>query len=96
MSAIIGLRQPWQWVQPPDDTALMARLIEARDYAVPARERENLCSAAAARIVALRAENEQLAEALRQMIPETVLEGSREAAATQNAHTLLRKREEGA
>ena len=96
MTAIVGLREPWQWVQPLDDAALVARLIEARDYVVPARERENLCSVAASRIDALRAENEQLAEALRQMIPETVLEGSREAAAAQNAHTLLRKREEGA
>ncbi len=64
MTAVIGLRQPWQWVQPLDDAALVARLIEARDYAVHERERENLCSVAAARIGALRAENERLRGAL--------------------------------
>ena len=60
MTAIIGLRQPWQWVQPVDDAALVARLIEARDYAVHERERENLCSVAAIRIDALCAENAEL------------------------------------
>ena len=68
MKIIIGLRQPWEWVRPPDDPALVARLREARDYAVPARERETLCGMAAIRIDALRAENVRLREALRHYI----------------------------
>ena len=42
----IGLRKPWQWVQPKNRAELIQRLLEAREYAVPDRERENLCSMA--------------------------------------------------
>ena len=48
-----GLRRPWEWLQPTTDADLVQRLIEARDYAVPECERENLCSVAAGRIGAL-------------------------------------------
>ena len=43
---IIGLRKPWVWVQPKDRAELIQRLLEAREYAVHERERENLCSCA--------------------------------------------------
>lgn len=43
---IIGLRKPWAWVQPKDRAELVQRLLEAREYDVPPRERENLCSMA--------------------------------------------------
>lgn len=46
----LGLAKPWQWVQPANDADLIARLIEAREYAVHERERENLCSVAAAQL----------------------------------------------
>ena len=46
----IGLRKPWRWVQPQTTTELINRLIEARDFNVHERERENLCSVAAAKI----------------------------------------------
>ena len=46
----IGLRKPWVWVQPANHADLVKRLEEARDYDVPARERENLCSCAASAI----------------------------------------------
>ena len=42
----VGLRKPWQWVQPMNRAELTQRLLEAREYAVPERERENLCSCA--------------------------------------------------
>lgn len=45
-NAILGLRRPWQWVQPKDRAELIQRLLEAREYAVHERERENLCSMA--------------------------------------------------
>ncbi len=61
----LGLRQPWQWVQPATDADLVARLIEAREYAVHERERENLCSVAAGRIGALYVERGELVAALR-------------------------------
>lgn len=40
---IIGLRKPWVWVQPKDRDALILRLLEASEYKVHERERENLC-----------------------------------------------------
>ena len=46
MNDIIGLRKPWSWVQPKSREELIQRLFEAREYAVPERERENLCSMA--------------------------------------------------
>lgn len=55
---------PWQWVQPPDDAALVARLRDARDLAVPERERENLCGVAAGRIAALLSDRARLIAAL--------------------------------
>lgn len=36
----------WTWVQPADRAELLTRLANARDFAVPERERENLCSVA--------------------------------------------------
>ena len=39
-------RESWTWVQPVGINALLARLADARDLAVPERERENLCSVA--------------------------------------------------
>ena len=42
----IGLRKPWVWVQPKNREELIQRLLDAREYAVPERERENLCSVA--------------------------------------------------
>lgn len=47
---IPGLAVPWKWVQPPTDAELIERLLQARDYAVHERERENLCSCAAVRL----------------------------------------------
>ena len=41
-----GLRKPWAWVQPRNRAELIQRLLDAREYAVPQRERENLCSMA--------------------------------------------------
>lgn len=38
--------QPWIWVEPIGIDALLLRLADARDFAVPERERENLCSVA--------------------------------------------------
>ena len=38
--------QPVTWVQPVGIDALLLRLADARDLAVPERERENLCSVA--------------------------------------------------
>lgn len=42
----VSLRKPWAWVQPKNREELIQRLLEAREYAVPERERENLCSMA--------------------------------------------------
>lgn len=42
----VGLRKPWVWMQPKDQAELVQRLLEAREYAVHERERENLCSMA--------------------------------------------------
>ena len=39
-------RESWTWVQPVGIDALLLRLADARDFAVPERERENLCSVA--------------------------------------------------
>jgi hypothetical protein len=38
---IPGLAKPWIWIQPKNDADLIRRLIEAREYAVHEREREN-------------------------------------------------------
>lgn len=50
---ILGLAQPRRWVQPRTDAELIERLRQAAEYAVHERERENLCSTAAARLSAL-------------------------------------------
>ena len=50
MKSIPGLARPWIWIQPKTDAELIHRLIEAREYAVHERERENLCSVAAGRL----------------------------------------------
>ena len=39
-------RESWTWIQPVGIDALLSRLADARDFAVPERERENLCSVA--------------------------------------------------
>lgn len=39
-------RESWTWVQPVGIETLLARLADARDFAVPERERENLCGVA--------------------------------------------------
>ncbi len=36
----------WKWKQPQTQAELLARLADARDLAVPERERENLCACA--------------------------------------------------
>ena len=63
----VGLRKPWQWFQPETTSELITRLIEASDFLVHERERENLCSVAAAKIRTLdkdlTAANERLREA---------------------------------
>ena len=41
-----GLRQPWFWVQPRTIGDILNRLTDALEYAVPERERENMCSVA--------------------------------------------------
>ena len=46
----LGLRKPWVWVQPLNPMDLVSRLEEAADLNVHERERENLCSCAAATI----------------------------------------------
>lgn len=51
---ILGLATPWQWVQPRGHDELVKRLLEAADFRVHERERENLCSCAAAAICELR------------------------------------------
>lgn len=56
----IGLRKPWQWIQPKGTTELINRLIEARDFNVHERERENLCSVAAGKIEDMDNENSRL------------------------------------
>lgn len=51
-----GLAKPWAWIQPNDDAELIDRLLQAADYNVHERERENLCSVAAHRLKDLLAE----------------------------------------
>ena len=43
----------WTWVQPVGIDAILSRLADARDLAVPERERENLCSVAHSTITKL-------------------------------------------
>lgn len=50
---ILGLAKPWVWVQPKTTQELIQRLLEAREYMVHERERENLCSVAALELQAL-------------------------------------------
>ena len=57
-----GLRKPWAWIQPIGIDNLIARLQDARDLAVPDRERENLCSMAATALINYRA-HERLSRA---------------------------------
>ena len=64
----LGLRQPWQWVQPTSTYDLVVRLYDAREYAVPERERENLCSVAAEALRVLLAERAELVAALRELL----------------------------
>ena len=52
----LGLRKPWQWVQPHGDDELLARLRDGFMLAVHERERENLCSVAHVRIKEMREE----------------------------------------
>ena len=63
----VGLRKPWQWIQPKTTSEIITRLIEASDFMVHERERENLCSVAAGKIRTmdkdLAAANERLREA---------------------------------
>lgn len=47
---ILGLKKPWTWVEPRGTEELIQRLVEASEYNVHERERENLCSLAAAKI----------------------------------------------
>lgn len=58
---------PWTWVQPRDRKDLLLRLADARDFAVPERERENLCSVAHGEIVHLAAVNTDLLTALKDL-----------------------------
>ena len=56
MSARIpGLAKPWRWIQPRGTDEILKRLLEAREYSVDERERENMCSVAHGEIVRLRA-----------------------------------------
>lgn len=52
-SQIVGLRKPWAWYQPKGTDEILNRLIEAREYSVDERERENMCSVAHGEIVRL-------------------------------------------
>ena len=61
---IIGLRQPWAWVQPKSVAEIKQRLLEARDFKVPERERENMCSVAHGEIVRLERDLRAAQEAL--------------------------------
>ena len=63
----LGLITPWKWVQ-PTNSELVSRLIEARELNVHERERENLCSVAAGRIVALERTNAELVAALQALL----------------------------
>lgn len=49
----VGLQVPWEWVEPANHADLVQRLQEASEYAVPERERENLCACAARAITNL-------------------------------------------
>lgn len=42
----VGIRKPWQWVQPHGTDEILARLADCRDLNVSERERENMCSVA--------------------------------------------------
>ena len=52
------------WVQPPDRAARLQRLADARDFDVPSRERENLCSVAHGEIT-------RLADALQDLVDDS-------------------------
>lgn len=55
---------PWRWMQPLNREALLSRLADARDFEVPARERENLCGVAHGEI-------SKLAEALQDLVDDS-------------------------
>lgn len=74
-SKILGLAKPWVWVQPKNDEELVSRLLEARDYAVHERERENLCSCAAIRLTALISDNTRLLDAIQALTTATATRG---------------------
>jgi hypothetical protein len=57
-------RESWTWVQPVGIDALLSRLADARDFAVPERERENLCDVAHSTI-------SRLAEALSDLVDDS-------------------------
>jgi hypothetical protein len=48
---IPGLTHPWVWIEPRTDAELIERLLQAAKYNVLERERENLCSVAAHRLL---------------------------------------------
>ena len=64
MSNIYGLATPWKWIQPSGSVEIKQRLLEARDFNVHERERENMCSVAHGHIVYLELELTALREEL--------------------------------
>ena len=71
---IIGLRSPWAWVQPRDTAEIKQRLLEARDFMVHERERENMCSVAHGEIERLERELTAERERGRRVREETIEE----------------------
>ena len=53
---IPGLAKPWCWIQPKGTDEILRRLLDAREFSVDERERENMCSVAHGEIVRLRDE----------------------------------------
>lgn len=55
-----SIDKPWVWVQPKDRAELLQRLADARDLAVPEKERENLCACAHEALFKAEQEREKL------------------------------------
>lgn len=66
---ILGLRDPWQWVQPRTTDEILNRLLECRQFHVHDRERENMCSVAIGEITRLSGLVESLRRAHRASCP---------------------------
>jgi len=71
-----GLAAPWKWIQPRGTDEILKRLADARDLAVPERERENMCSVAHGEITRLRDQVKALTAVL-QTVADEVCDGHR-------------------